>query len=284
MIEQNSEQPAKEVISANVKAALSEDLGEGLDVSASLIPADVTTHARVITRTAGTFCGQPWVDETIRQVDPAIDIAWLVRDGEQVHPEQPLFELTGSARNLLSAERTMLNFVQLLSGTATRTAYYAGLLEGSGCQLLDTRKTIPGLRHAQKYAVRCGGGFNHRLGLFDAYLLKENHVAAAGSITVAVHSARQQNPALTLEVEVETLDELAEAISAGADIAMLDNFTLDATRQAVELARGHLKLEASGGIDENSITEIAATGVDYISVGELTKNIVPMDLSMRFEP
>ncbi len=266
----------------NVREALSEDLGNENDISAALVPADVQARAQVITRQPGTFCGRAWVEETARQVDPAIEIDWQTEDGARVGADQVLFYLQGPAASLLTAERTMLNFVQLLSGTATKTAAYAELIKGTPCTLLDTRKTIPGLRTGQKYAVTCGGGANHRMGLFDAFLLKENHIAAAGSITLAVQNARQMQPHLNVEVEVETLDELREAIDAGADIAMVDNFDLAQTTEAVQIADGRIKLEASGGIDENSITEIAATGVDYISVGELTKNIDPLDLSMRF--
>lgn len=265
----------------NVRTALAEDCGSG-DVSARLIDPKTTAKATVITRQPGIFCGQPWVNETVLQVDPNIDLCWQVSDGDAVQANQTLFTLTGAAPSLLTAERTMLNFVQLLSGTATRTAQYVAMIAEFPAVLLDTRKTIPGLRVAQKYAVHCGGGQNHRLGLFDAFLLKENHIAAAGSIACAVQAARNQNPDLTLEVEVENLAELDQAIAAGADIAMIDNFSLSDAQTAVHRAQGRLKLEASGGINENSITEIAATGVDYISVGDLTKTVSPLDLSMRF--
>jgi nicotinate-nucleotide pyrophosphorylase (carboxylating) len=218
----------------------------------------------------------------MHQVDKKIQIDWYANDGDAVEADQQLFTLTGSAASLLTAERTALNFVQMLSGTATRTAQYVALLQSYKAQLLDTRKTIPGLRVAQKYAVKCGGGNNHRIGLFDAYLLKENHIAAAGSITAAVQAARKNNPAKPIEVEVENLTELDEAIAANADIAMIDNFTLADTQRAVAKSAGQIKLEASGGINENTLTTIAATGVDYISSGELTKTILPMDLSMRF--
>jgi len=264
-----------------VSDALKEDIGAG-DVSAQLIPAGELAAAQVITRQEGVFCGLPWVVETARQVDPNISVDARVADGDRVRADQTLFRLTGPAASMLTAERTMLNFVQLLSGTATRTAAYCDLLRGSSTVLLDTRKTIPGLRIAQKYAVTCGGGRNHRLGLYDAYLLKENHIAAAGSITAAIAEARKANPGMLLEVEVENLQELDEAIAAGADIAMVDNFSITDTVTAVERAAEKIKLEASGGIDEKSITEIAATGVDYISIGDLTKNIDPLDLSMRF--
>ena len=270
-----------EVVTENVTRALTEDVGSG-DVSASLIDPKKHAEATVITREDGVFCGRPWVTETATQVNPAIEIQWQVEDGDLVKANQQLFSLAGPAASLLTAERTMLNFVQLLSGTATRTREYVALLADSQCQLLDTRKTIPGMRIAQKYAVACGGGTNHRTGLFDAYLLKENHIAAAGSITEAVLWARQQNADLTLEVEVENLTELEEAIAAGADIAMIDNFTIADSITAVAMAADKIKLEASGGITEASITEIAATGVDYISIGDLTKTVKPLDLSMRF--
>jgi len=268
-------------ISNNVAAALKEDIGAG-DVSAALIPSDHQASAQVITRDTGVFCGKAWVNETAEQVDANIHVEWLVDDGDAIARNQVLFRLRGSASSLLTAERTMLNFVQLLSGTATKTATYVALIGESKTQLLDTRKTIPGLRHAQKYAVTCGGGVNHRMGLHDAYLLKENHIAAAGSIGAAVANARQANPQMPVEVEVESLEELQEAIDAGADIAMIDNFSLADSRTAVVLAAEKIKLEASGGIDEDSIKRIAATGVNYISVGELTKKIDPLDLSMRF--
>ncbi|MEE2785488.1 MAG: carboxylating nicotinate-nucleotide diphosphorylase [Pseudomonadota bacterium] len=265
----------------NVRAALEEDLGSG-DISALLIASDTKAQATVITRSNGIFCGQPWVEQTVASVDSQLEISWFVADGDAIHAKEKLFEVSGSARSLLTTERTMLNFVQLLSGTATRTAQYVQALEGSAAILLDTRKTIPGLRIAQKYAVTCGGGTNHRIGLYDAYLLKENHIAATGSIAAAVAAARAHHPDMPIEVEVESLDELSEAITAGADIAMIDNFTLEQTRNAVINANGAIKLEASGGIEAHAITEIAQTGVDYISTGDLTKTVMPLDLSMRF--
>lgn len=265
----------------NVRDALAEDVGSG-DVSAALIDPATTATARVITRDDGVFCGQAWADATAAQVSPAVQLHWQVTDADRLTAGQVLFEATGPAHALLTAERTMLNFLQLLSGTATRVARYVSLIGDSKTQLLDTRKTIPGLRLAQKHAVRCGGGNNHRVGLFDAYLLKENHIAAAGSISAAIAQARQLRPDLQLEVEVETLPQLDEALAAGADVIMLDNFSLDATYTAVTRAQGRAKLEASGGIDEQSITDIAAAGVDYISIGDLTKTVMPLDLSMRF--
>lgn len=268
-------------IESGVADALAEDIGTG-DVSADLMPAAAEARGVVTTRQAGVFCGRPWVEEVARQMGGAFMVDWHVEDGADLKVGQILFELHGQARALLTAERTILNFVQLLSGTATRTRRFAQLLEGTGCQLLDTRKTLPGLRLAQKYAVRCGGGANHRLGLHDAYLIKENHIAAAGSISAAVTEARKGQPGLTVEVEVESLSELAEAIEAGADTIMLDNFSIAETRQAVAATRGRARLEASGGIDESHIRAIAETGVDCISVGALTKDVTPLDLSMRF--
>jgi nicotinate-nucleotide pyrophosphorylase (carboxylating) len=271
----------KQAVTKNVADALQEDVGPG-DVSATFFPTDHIARAQVITREKGVFCGERWVREVAQQIDAAIDVEMLVTDGTAITANQALFTLVGPAASLLTAERTMLNFVQLLSGTATKTAAYVDLIADSEAVLLDTRKTIPGMRIAQKYAVTCGGGQNHRLGLYDAFLLKENHIAAAGGISAAVSMARQSHPNLPVEVETENLDELRQAITAGAEIAMIDNFSLADTLAAVALAQGKIKLEASGGIDEKSITEIAATGVDYVSVGELTKNLDPLDLSMRF--
>lgn len=268
-------------VAANVQRALSEDLGTG-DISAELIDSSEQATARVITRQPGVFCGKPWVEEICRQLDSNIEVRWSVNDGDAVEPDQELFLLNGSARSLLTLERTILNFVQLLSGTATLTRRYVELMGNTDSKLLDTRKTIPGLRLAQKYAVRCGGGHNHRLGLFDAFLIKENHIAAAGGISQAVLRARSQHPEIPVEVEVESLLELNEAMDAGADTALIDNFSLADIRTAVRVSRGTLKLEASGGIDEKTIGDIAATGVDYISIGNLTKQVLPLDLSMRF--
>ena len=270
-------------IAATVTAALAEDLGGG-DVTAQLIPSATAGSGLVITRQDGVFCGRPWVDELARRFAGDLAVDWRVTDGDDIQAGQPLFELRGQARAILTAERTALNFVQLLSGTASQTRRFVRLLEGTACQLLDTRKTIPGLRLAQKYAVRCGGGRNHRLGLFDAYLIKENHIAAAGSISKAVRQAQRQGNGLTVEVEVESLAELQEALAAGADLILLDNFSVAAIQEAVALAKGRAKLEASGGIDEAGIRAIAEAGVDYISVGALTKDVQALDLSMRFAP
>ena len=267
-------------IDATVARALAEDIGDG-DVSAALVPARQRASARVITREAAVVCGRPWVDEVARQVDTELDLEWHVSDGQEVAPGTPLFTGHGSARSLLTAERTMLNFLQLLSATATATARLVRVLEGTHTRLLDTRKTLPGLRTAQKYAVLIGGGTNHRLGLYDAYLIKENHIAAAGGIAAAVGEARRLRPTLRVEVEVENLQQLDEAIVAGAEMIMLDNFSLDAMREAVKVTAGRAQLEASGGIAGDALRAVAETGVDFISVGALTKHVRAIDLSMR---
>ncbi len=268
-------------VETQVRAAIDEDVGCG-DITANLVPQSTFARARVITREAGVFCGKPWVVETCRQVEPRLELEWRTDDGDDIEPEQLLLELAGPARGLLTAERTLLNFAQLLSGVATKTRRCVDLIRGTGASLLDTRKTVPGLRLAQKYAVRCGGGENHRMGLFDAYLIKENHIAAAGSIRSAVATARALDPTAPLEVEVESLAELDEAVAAGADLVMLDNFSAEDCVVAVARTRGKARLEASGGIDEETLAAIARTGVDYVSVGDLTKTIRPLDLSMRF--
>jgi nicotinate-nucleotide pyrophosphorylase (carboxylating) len=268
-----------------VARALAEDIGAG-DLTAALIPADRTGRATVITREAAVICGMPYVNATFDAIEPQVRIDWQVAEGERVKANQPLFNVEGPARALLTGERTALNFLQLLSGTATAANAYAVLLEGTKCRLLDTRKTIPGLRTAQKYAVRVGGGQNHRMGLFDGVLIKENHIMAAGSIAKAVAEARRSGGQVPVEVEVETLSELQQAIAAGADIAMLDEFSLQSMREAVAVnsaAMRPLKLEASGGISSSTIRDIAETGVDYISVGSITKHVRAIDLSMRFE-
>jgi nicotinate-nucleotide pyrophosphorylase (carboxylating) len=272
-------------LARQVAAALAEDIGAG-DLTAALIPVARTGHATVITREAAIICGIPYVDETFRQIDAHVAVSWQVREGEAAQPNQTLFTVEGPARALLTGERTALNFLQLLSATASAAHAYALLLQGTHCRLLDTRKTIPGLRTAQKYAVRVGGGHNHRMGLFDGILIKENHIMAAGSIGNAVAEAQQAARKVPVEVEVENLDELRQAMAARADIALLDNFPLPLLREAVALnaAGAHpLKLEASGGITRETIREIAETGVDFISVGEITKHVRAVDLSMRFE-
>lgn len=261
--------------------AIHEDLGDG-DLTASLMPEDMRSKARLITREDAVLCGTCWFDSVFRQLDENIKIQWHAKDGDDIFENQELCTLEGPARALLTGERTAMNFVQTLSGTATTTREYARILEGTTTKLLDTRKTIPGLREAQKYAVRSGGGYNHRLGLFDGILLKENHIAASGSIAKAVSAAKERYPEMPVEVEVETLDELSEAIEASADIIMLDNFSLTDMREAVAITNGRAKLEASGGYDMKALRETAETGVDYISVGALTKHVRALDLSMRF--
>ncbi|MCO7554946.1 carboxylating nicotinate-nucleotide diphosphorylase [Metapseudomonas otitidis] len=267
-------------IEANVRRALTEDIGSG-DITAQLIPEGRLAHATVITREAAVIAGTAWVDAVFRQLDPRVAVHWQVADGDRVQPNQPLFHLEGPARALLSGERSALNFLQCLSGVATRVAHYVDLVKGTSVKLLDTRKTLPGLRLAQKYAVTCGGGHNHRIGLYDAFLIKENHIAACGGIAQAINAAHRIAPGKPVEVEVENLDELQQALDAGADIIMLDELSLDDMRSAVTLTAGRAKLEASGGINDTTLRTIAETGVDYISIGTLTKDVRAVDLSMR---
>lgn len=267
-------------IQRNVQLALQEDVGAG-DITAQLIPAERVATARVITREAAVLCGSAWVDEVFRQLDPRVVVTWNAQDGDKVSADQTLFTLSGPARALLTGERSALNFVQSLSAVATRCRHYADLVEGTPVKLLDTRKTIPGLRLAQKYAVTCGGCHNHRIGLYDAFLIKENHIAACGGIAQAVTSARQIAPGKPVEVEVESLEELKQALDAGADIIMLDELSHEDMRTAVQLTAGRAKLEASGGINDSTLRSVAETGVDYISLGTLTKDIKAIDLSMR---
>ncbi|WP_428036712.1 carboxylating nicotinate-nucleotide diphosphorylase [Amphritea sp.] len=271
-------------IPATVRTALAEDIGDG-DITARLIPAEQQAKARVISREDAVICGVEWVNEVFRQVDDNVRVNWLVSDGDNVAANQALFELEGPARSLLTGERSALNFLQTLSATATISAYYASLVEGTGVKLLDTRKTIPGLRNAQKYAVTCGGCYNHRIGLYDAFLIKENHIMACGSIANAITTAKRNEPGKPVEVEVESFEELQQALDANADIVMLDNFDHAGLRLAVQKNKEHptpAKLEASGGIDESTLRSIAETGVDYISIGLLTKDCKAVDLSMRF--
>lgn len=275
-----AEHPAD--IAETVRRALQEDVGKG-DVTAALVPADLDATATVLAREPAILCGAAWFEQVFRQLDPHIEITWQVADGANVISSQPVCSIEGQARALLTGERTALNFLQTLSGTATRARRYADAVRGTRARILDTRKTIPGLRSAQKYAVRCGGCHNHRMGLFDGVLIKENHILAAGSITTAITRARQPNPDLPVEVEVETLDELEEALRCGADIILLDNFSVQAVREAVQRTNGRAKLEVSGGVLLAQVREIAQTGVDYISVGALTKNLSAVDLSMRVE-
>lgn len=266
----------------NVAQSLREDIGDG-DITARLIPADKQATGRVITRETATIAGREWVDEVFRQVDPAVELNWQVADGETVSPDQVLFTMQGSARSLLSSERAALNWLQSLSGVATACAGYAARVAHTGVRLLDTRKTLPGLRLAQKYAVTCGGCFNHRIGLWDAFLIKENHIAACGSIAQAIEAAHRIAPGKPVEVETENLDELDQALRAGADIIMLDEFSLEDMRTAVATTGGKAKLEASGGINADTLVPIAETGVDFISIGALTKDLKAVDLSMRLD-
>ena len=271
-------------LTETVSRALGEDIRTG-DVTAILVDPSKKAHARIITRQPTVVCGRPWVDEVLRQVDPTIISKWHTKEGDQVLAGDLLLELSGMARSLLTAERTALNFLQLLCGTATRTNTYVQMVEGTRATLLDTRKTVPGLRLAQKYAVKTGGAENHRIGLFDAFLIKENHIAAAGSIAAAIEAARQLQGDLRVEVEVEDLEQMREAIIAKPDWIMLDNFTLIDMRKAVSMASNTgIKLEASGGIETSAeLKKIASTGVDYISIGALTKHNEAIDLSMRLQ-
>ena len=274
-------EPDADTVKRNVAAALAEDVGSG-DVSSDLMDEAAHARARIVTREPGVFCGRAWADETCRQVDPAIHLDWRVDDSAHIEPDDILVDLNGPVRGLLTAERTVLNFLQLLSGTATRTRLFVEAVAGTQTVILDTRKTLPGLRAAQKYAVRIGGGQNHRMGLYDALLLKENHIAAAGGIAAAMCQARRRHPGMSGEVEVEDHRELADAIATGADRILLDNFSIDELGTAVTNTARRVPLEASGGITLGNVAEVARIGVDYISVGELTKNVTPLDLSMRF--
>ncbi|KPC04116.1 Nicotinate-nucleotide pyrophosphorylase [Pseudomonas syringae pv. antirrhini] len=267
-------------IEANVRRALLEDVGSG-DITAQLIPAERLAKATIISRDAAVIAGTAWVDTVFRQLDPRVAVHWQVVDGERVSPDQALFHLEGPARSLLTGERSALNFLQMLSGVATRAKYFADIVAGTQVKLLDTRKTLPGLRMAQKYAVTCGGCHNHRIGLYDAFLIKENHIAACGGIAQAVTAAHRIAPGKPVEVEVESLGELKQALDAGADIIMLDELSLDDMREAVRLTAGRALLEASGGINDDTLRVIADTGVDYISIGAMTKDVKAVDLSMR---
>ncbi|PYD12828.1 carboxylating nicotinate-nucleotide diphosphorylase [Pseudomonas syringae pv. pisi] len=267
-------------IEANVRRALLEDVGSG-DITAQLIPAERLAKATIISRDAAVIAGTAWVDAVFRQLDPRVAVHWQVTDGDRVSPNQALFHLEGPARSLLTGERSALNFLQMLSGVATRAQYFADMVAGTQVKLLDTRKTLPGLRMAQKYAVTCGGCHNHRIGLYDAFLIKENHIAACGGIAQAVEAAHRIAPGNPVEVEVESLDELKQALDAGADIIMLDELSLDDMREAVRLTAGRASLEASGGINDDTLRVIAETGVDYISIGAMTKDVKAVDLSMR---
>ncbi len=277
-----SQLPDETLIREQVRQALAEDIGSG-DVSAALIPPDRQARADLWCREAAVICGLRWVEEAFHQCSADIVLDWAVADGDPVGPETRLCRLHGPARALLTAERTALNFLQTLSATATATRAYVDAVAGTGCRILDTRKTLPGLRRAQKYAVTCGGGHNHRIGLFDMVLIKENHIAAAGGITPAVQAARQQSPGIPVEVEVENLAQLREAIDAGVDRILLDNMDCARLREAVAIAAGRVPLEASGGITLDNVRAVAETGVDFISIGSLTKDIRAVDLSLRFD-
>ncbi|AMX03029.1 carboxylating nicotinate-nucleotide diphosphorylase [Microbulbifer thermotolerans] len=269
-------------IKRTVRAALEEDIGSG-DITAQLIPADRSARARVITREACTVCGRAWVEEVFHQLDPDLQLTWHCEDGDQVAANAVLFELTGNARAILTGERTALNFLQTLSGTATTAAEYAARAAGTQIKILDTRKTIPGLRTAQKYAVLCGGCHNHRIGLYDAFLIKENHIAAAGGIDRAIAQAKKIKSGALVEVEVENLDELRQALDSGADVIMLDEFSDEDTRTALSLAKGKAKIEISGSVDSDRLQQLAKLEADYISSGSLTKHLRAIDLSLRID-
>ncbi|HUO82487.1 MAG TPA: carboxylating nicotinate-nucleotide diphosphorylase [Gammaproteobacteria bacterium] len=282
--------PPADVVAADVDRALAEDLGDG-DLTAGLVPAGLVARASIVCREQAVLCGAAWAEAVFAALDPRIRIEWLLDDGAAVAPDQQIGRLRGPARGILGGERVALNFLQLLSGTATTTRAWADAIAGTGCTLLDTRKTLPGLRAAQKYAVRCGGGRNHRMGLYDAVLIKENHIAAAGGIAEALAGARRAAAGLDVEIEVENLDQLDEAMRAGARRVLIDNFTPGALRRAVQLARdfgaahgSRVELEASGGVDLGAVRGIAESGVDFISAGALTKHVRAIDLSLRFAP
>ena len=273
--------PSSQAVSDDVRHALAEDLGTG-DCTAALIPPENTLRTRVISRETAVLSGRPWFEETFRQLKAGVEISWQLDDGDRLEPEMEVCRLHGPARSILSGERTALNFLQMLSGTATQTRRYTEAVKGTGAIILDTRKTIPGLRLAQKYAVLCGGAHNHRIGLFDAILIKENHISAAGSITAAVGEALRLYPGLLLEVEVENITQLEEAFQAGAQRALLDNFGIVQLEAAVAQFKGRIGLEASGGISLDTVRAVAETGVDFISTGDITKSVRAIDFSMRF--
>ena len=266
----------------SVACALEEDIGSG-DITAQLIPAEQRAQAVVISREAAVICGRPWADEVFSQIDRDVEIEWLVSEGERVAADQPLLRLRGATRSLLSGERCALNFIQTLSATATAASEYAALTAAAGIAVLDTRKTLPGLRYAQKYAVAIGGCYNHRIGLFDAFLIKENHIAGCGSIAAAIATARQQAPQRMVEVEVETLQELDQAVAAGADRIMLDNFTPQQMAEISQRSLGNCEIEVSGNIEADALSALADSCVHFVSSGALTKHIRAVDLSMRLE-
>lgn len=274
--------PTPTNVSEIVTLALAEDMGTG-DITADLISASAQADAKIICRESGMLCGIPWAEEVFEQLDPSIDRHWLQQDGAMLSKDQSIARFRGNARSILTAERTILNFLQTLSGTASKSAYFASLVAHTNVKLLDTRKTLPGLRVAQKYAVALGGCHNHRMGLFDAFLIKENHISASGGLSQAIENARRLHPDKPVEIEVQNLQQLKQALTAEADIVMLDNFSLKATHEAVALNSGQSKLEASGGINEDSLVKIAETGVDYISIGALTKDCKALDLSLLID-
>jgi len=274
-----------DIVARQVAAALAEDLGAG-DLTAALVPASQQVRAQILAREPAILCGTDWAEATFKQLDPSITFEWFIGDGGRLAPDMPVLRLAGLARPILSGERTALNFLQTLSGTATAASRYVEAVAGTGCRILDTRKTLPGLRLAQKYATRCGGAENHRLGLYDMMLIKENHIIAAGSITAAVATARRTSPGIRVEVEVETPEEFTEALAARADIILLDELSLEDMRDAVKRNRicgSPCKLEASGSVTLATVRDVALTGVDYISIGGITKHVQAVDLSMRFE-
>ncbi|MFZ0790291.1 MAG: carboxylating nicotinate-nucleotide diphosphorylase [Chromatiaceae bacterium] len=273
--------PEPELIEFQVRIALAEDVAGG-DLTAALLPAEQHSRVELITREAAVLCGQAWFDAVFRLLDPGVSVRWQAQDGEPIAPGQRLCTLEGPTRAILTGERTAMNYLQTLSGTATRARRYADAVAGLPVRVLDTRKTLPGLRVQQKYAVLCGGCFNHRMGLYDAILIKENHVLAAGSIGAALRAARECSPWVSIEIEVESLAELAEALDAGAVEVLLDNFNLADLRRAVEINAGRARLEASGGVNLQTLRAVAETGVDRVSVGDLTKDVTAVDLSMRF--
>ncbi len=275
--------PSLQTIAAqDARNALAEDVGSG-DLTASLIAASTRTQARVLVREPAIVCGRPWVEAVLHQLDPALRIEWQVPEGARVRADDVVLRVAGSARTLLTAERSMLNFLQLLSGVATRTAQYVQAVQGTRARIVDTRKTLPGLRVAQKYAVRVGGGANHRMGLYDGILIKENHIAAAGGIAAVLERAHAiAPPGVFVQIEVETLEQLGEALAAGARMVLLDNMGLEQLREAVRLNAGRAELEVSGGVDLDTVGALARTGVDRISIGKLTKDVVATDYSMRF--
>lgn len=271
---------SEQTLAAQVAAALQEDIGTG-DITAALLPADAQATAQVIARDPAVLCGIAWFNAVFQQIEPLIQCDWQLQDGDTLVPNEPICELHGPALAILTGERTALNFLQTLSGTATTAARYVQAVAGTGVQIRDTRKTLPGLRLAQKYAVRCGGASNQRMGLYDAILIKENHIQAAGSIEAALAAAHRVAAGVPIQIEVETLEELTKALDAGAESILLDNFTLDQLRQAVEMKQGRARLEASGGISLATVRVVAETGVDAISIGDITKDVQSVDYSMR---